>query len=357
MSGQKSARPGNGNRRAGEVRGQKSEVRSQKKRISSSVLCLLSSVFCLLNLSGCAPSFPKGHVEEAIVKICKKEYKIDVKAKTAGKTVAIYLPLPNLLDFNLAITKEAGDRINDVVLTVSRVTLSTDAKYDFYCIIAHDVRVPEVQIIVIKSVDDIKRFLLNDVSRGEYSKRMLVDMRLSPQAQKEGAVKEVFDKMKLDTEWQDQVMDDFFRSEPTAIGDIGYWNDRFYIKDITMPEFLAEQIAGRIRIDVREDKKFSEKIMLKSAKGVYVNKQGKKYFRIDVAASPDWLKGLGPADVSSLIFELATGVAIQVIHGYRFDDYDYVEIFSESDQKTVQILKEDLERIRTKKMKFEDVVK
>jgi len=42
-----------------------------------------------------------------------------------------------------------------------------DADFDFYCVIAHDIRIPEIQIVIIKSVDDVKRFLLNDISRGE----------------------------------------------------------------------------------------------------------------------------------------------------------------------------------------------
>ncbi|MDP2913422.1 MAG: hypothetical protein Q8N91_05380, partial [Candidatus Omnitrophota bacterium] len=157
-----------------------------------SILCSLLSVICYLYLSGCGPTYPKNKIKESIIRVCKNEYKIDVKVHTTGKTIAIYLPLPDLLDLTFAITKEAGEKINDVIMSVSRVALSTDAKFDFYCIIAHDIRIPEIQIIIIKSVDDVKRLLLNDVSRGEYANRMLIDMRLNPQAQKEHSIKEVF---------------------------------------------------------------------------------------------------------------------------------------------------------------------
>ncbi|MDP3804078.1 MAG: hypothetical protein Q8Q87_00840, partial [Candidatus Omnitrophota bacterium] len=208
----------------------------------------------LTTIIGCAPSYPKERLKESILKVCKNEYKLDVKAETIGKTMAIYVPLQDLLDFNFSITKKASEQINDVILSVSRVALSTDAEFDFYCIIAHDVKIPEIQIVIIKSVDDVKRFMLNDISRGEYSKRMLVDIRLNPQAQKEKAIKEVFQKMSLERKAQDGVMDDFFRSEPTVLGDIGYWNERFYIKDVGLPEFLAEQTANRVRMGFREDK-------------------------------------------------------------------------------------------------------
>ncbi|MFA6079653.1 MAG: hypothetical protein WC779_07920, partial [Candidatus Omnitrophota bacterium] len=176
--------------------------------MTSKVLLFITGCLLALALTGCTPTYPKEKFEESIVRICKNEYKLDVKVAVTGKTIAIYLPLENLIDFTFSITKSASEKINDVILSVSRVALSSDAKFDFYCIIAHDVRMPEIQIVIIKSVDDVKRFLLNDISRGEYSKRMIVDIRLSPQAQKERAIKEVFDRTKLDKRWQEDVLND-----------------------------------------------------------------------------------------------------------------------------------------------------
>ena len=124
--------------------------------------CFLSSA---LFLSGCGPTYPKEKTKESIIRLCKKEYKLDVKVEIAGKTVAIYLPLTNLLDFTFALTPDASEKINQVILSVTRVVLSTDAKYGFYCVMAHDVRIPEIQIVIIKSVEDVRRFLLGDISR------------------------------------------------------------------------------------------------------------------------------------------------------------------------------------------------
>ena len=148
-------------------------------RRSFFVVFLIFSLWSLVfGLQGCSPTYPKEKFTESIIKLCKNEYKVDIKVETVGKTIAIYVPLPNLIDFTFSVTKEAGEKINDIILAISRVALSTDAKFDFYCVIAHDIRVPEVQIVIIKSVDDVKRFLLNDISRGEYAKRMLIDIRL-----------------------------------------------------------------------------------------------------------------------------------------------------------------------------------
>lgn len=326
----------------------------RETRLLRSLLWLLIAP---LALNGCHPTYPKEKIEESIIKLCRKEYKIDVKVGITGRTVAIYLPLSGLLDSTFAITKEAGEKINDVILSVSRVTLSTDAKFDFYCLIAHDIRIPEVQIVVIKSVPDIKSFLWGEVSRGEYAKRMLIDLRLNPQSQKERAVKDVFEKMSLGKEWQDQVMNEFFRSSPAALGDIGYWGGRFYIKDITIQEFLSEQIAARIRMESRENKRYAEKLIVRTSRGQFISEDGRRFFRFEILADPNWFKMSTGDGVSLDVFRLAVDVASRVLHGYKFADFDVIEIVSQKDGRTVTILKEDLEAVRTKKMKFEDIVK
>jgi len=317
--------------------------------------CVLCIVYCVV-LAGCTPTYPKERFKESILKVCKKEYKLDVKAETITKTIAIYVPLQDLLDFNFGITKKASEQINDVILSVSRVALSSDAKYDFYCIIAHDVKIPEIQIVIIKSVDDVKRFMLNDISRGEYSKRMLVDIRLNPQAQKERAIKEVFAKMSLDRKWQEDVMNDFFRSEPTVLGDIGYWNDRFYIKDVSLPEFLAEQIANRVRMEFREDKKLEDLFSIKSAKGSYNAKGEKKYFKFEILTEPKWFKEFEKEEISNKVFEETVKVAAHVLRGYRFEDFDYMEILSQFDGKALKVSRDNLEGFRKKKITFDDVL-
>jgi hypothetical protein len=308
-------------------------------------------------LTSCGPTYPMDKVKESVARVCRDEYKLDVKAEIIGKTIAIYLPLEDLIDFTFAITKSASEKINDVILSVSRVTLSTDAEFDFYCIIAHDIRIPEIQIVIIKSVDDVKRFLLNDISRGEYSKRMLVDIRLSPQAQKERAIKEIFSKMNMDRKWQEQVLDDFFRSEPASLGDIGYWNNRFYVKDVPLPEFLAEQIASRIRMDFREDKKLSDAFTLKSSKGAYIARAGKKAFRFEMIAEPRRLFDENASAREGLLFSETAGLINHVLRGYRFEDFDSVEITNQWDNRLMRLSRGEMEALRLKKIKFEELVK
>jgi len=216
---------------------------------------------------------------------------------------------------------------------------------------------PEIQIVIIKSVDDVKRFLLNDISRGEYSKRMIIDIRLSPQAQKERAIKEVFDRTKLDKRWQEDVLNDFFRSEPTVVGDIGYWNGRFFMKDITLSEFLAEQIAGRIKMEFRDAKELSDFFIIKSSKCVYASRDNKKFFKIDVLVENKYYGKPEESAASGKMLELILGAAAAVIHNYRFDEVDHVEISYGKDKSYLKVSKDELEDFRKKKIKVDYFIK
>lgn len=326
---------------------------AERRTLSFLSICSLSLVL----LTGCSATYPKGKIEESVVRICKQEYCVDVKAAIEGNTMAIYLPLTDLMDFSFSLSKSASDKINDVIFSAARVSLSTDADIKFYCVIAHDVKMPELQVIIIKCVDDIRRLFANDISRGEYMKRMLIDLRWSPQAKKEEAIKEIFNKMSLDQKWQDQVMADFFRSQPSNIGDIGYWNDRFYIKNITLSEFLAEQISNRIRMEFREDKFLKADFLLKSAKGAYVTKKDKRMFVFEVLADRI-ATGVGSTiEDSDKIFETVLTVVAHVLHGYHFNEYDALGVFDQRASRFIEVTPKELEGFRTGKLKLTDIGK
>lgn len=311
-------------------------------------------ILVFVMLSGCAPTYPKERVKESIIQLCKKEYGLDVKVVTKGKTIAIYLPMHDLIDFNFSVTPSAWDKLNNVILSATRVALSTDAKYDFYCIITNDIRIPEIQIIIIKYIDDAKRVWLGDISRGEFGKRIVFDRRLSPQSQKERSIKDVLSKMAVDKKQQDEIMNDFFRSEPTALSDIGYWNGHFYVKDITMPEFLAEQIAIRTTFAFKDDKYLSENLTLKSSKGALITRKGQRVIKLDVLAEKRVFGLEEDKEVSRKIFSAVFGVAAQVLRSYDFKDFDLVEATDQANNMTIRMTKEELEAFRKNKVKIEE---
>ena len=151
-------------------------------------------------------------------------------------------------------------------------------------------------------------------------------------------------------------MNDFFRSQPAALGDIGYWNDKFYIKDISLPEYLAEQIASRVRMDFFEDKALSESVVIKSSKGEYLSGGGKHYFQIAVQAEPQSLSQLRTDEMVNMVFKKTLEVAALVLHGYHFEEYDYIEMVDETSARTLKVTKDDTEKFRRNKLSFDNVL-
>jgi len=297
----------------------------------------------LLFSAGCGPTYPKERLAASIIELCRKEYGIKVESKVIGKTLAIYIPLPKLLDITMTVSMEAQDMIQNVILSTSRVALSTDAKIEFYCVIAQDMRMPEVQIVLIKYIDDVKRAYFSDISRDEYFKRTLFDININPQSKKEKDLKNIFEKYDMDPELKEKVLDEFFRSTPLHLEDFGYWQGRFYVKDITLPEFLAEQMAYRVKMRFRENEKLSKKFLVKDIDGYYKDISGKFFFYIyfDIKLN-EILKVMGETyDKRDLFMNIFEEVS-DCLYGYKFDNFSVVRITDKNNAVRLFISKEDL---------------
>ena len=296
-------------------------------------------------------TYPKEKLGESVAKLCKEEYNIDIDVSITGKTLAIYLPITNLFDVTLNLSEEAQNKIQDVLLSASRIVLSTDADVQFYCVITQDIRLPEIQLIIIKYTEDVKRAFYHDISRGEYFKRTIIDINENPQAKKEQAISDVFDKMDLEKEWQDKVMDDFFRSPPSSLEGIGYWNGKFYMKDITLEEFLAQQMANRIKMKFREKEEL-RKYAIRLVTGKFVGEKKPKFFLIGFR-SETLLFVVDRAERTAIEKEIFANMFEEVsavIYGYKFEDFDLIKIIEENYNEKLLTSKENIYLFKRRKI-------
>ena len=273
-----------------------------------------------------------------------------------GNTMGIYYPMSGLLDMGLGINREAWDTISNLVLVASRVVLSTDADIRFYCVITQDARLPELQVIIIKYVEDVKRGMYRNISRNESYKRTLFTINLTPQAKKERSIEKVFDKLNINDKTRQKVLDEFFRTPPTELTEIGYWKGRFYLKNITMPEFLSAQIANRVKIDFRSDKELAEKFDYKSAEGKFISEKGKNYFLLKFKIL-DKFAGEDPTVPRIEKIEKIMRVANEVVYGYKFKDFDFMEMEDQYENVKLWVEENDIYTYNKKKMPIEEVVR
>ncbi len=175
----------------------------------SLIKSLILFFFTLHLLSGCKASYPEEKVASSIKEICLKEYKIeDVEVKFAGKTIGVFLPLKKLftmdvrqelLSGNVANLEslfepepEAMEQLENVLFTLSRVLLSSDKPIDFYVLQATDIESTGLQLVLMGYVPDVRRVRLWDISRTEYRKRVLHELKFNRSVLWEKPVRELF---------------------------------------------------------------------------------------------------------------------------------------------------------------------
>ena len=322
-------------------------------------LAVLTAVFmigavCLL-LQACAPTYPREGLEEAVKTVCKSEYNMDVDVTVVGSTIGIYHPMVGLLDAGMGISKEAWDKISSLILIASRVVLSTDADIKFYCVITQDERLPELQVVIIKYVDDVKKGMYRNISRNESFKRTLFTINLTPQAKKERSIEKIFSKIGVGDETKEKVLDEFFRSPPTKLTDIGYWRGQFYLKNITMPEFLAAQMANRIKIDFRGEKSLMDIFSYKSAEGIYSATPDHKYFLLNYKIADDTAKE-SPATLKEKKVGEILKIINTVVYGYKFKDFDFVIMNDQLENVKITVMEKDIYNYDPKKYTVQEIV-
>ena len=321
-------------------------------------ILLASLLAILLCAPGCEnATYPREKLAEAVKEMCREEYKIEVDVAIENNTLAIYLPVVNLFDLTLNLSENAQKEIQNVLFGATRAALSTDANIQFYCLIAQDVRMPEIQLVVIKYVDDIKRAYLSDISRGDYFKRTLIDINENPQAKKEQSIAQVFEKIKLNKEMQDKVMEDFFRAPPSSLEGIGYWQNEFYIKNITLEEFLAQQIATRVKGRFREEEAL-KKYTIRSVTGKFVSENGTNFFLVNFT-SDSLLFVVDPEERKAAVNEMFEGIfqeASDVIYSYKFQDFDFLKIAENNFKDELMVSKDDIYLFKKRKLDIGNIL-
>ncbi len=163
-------------------------------------------------LPGCKNTYPEGSSEQAIKAICEKEYKVDVTVKSAGHTIGAMMVLPHAIMDDVSLSDRAYGKIENVMLTATRVTLSSAFQYDFFVVSILD-PVSRVEVSFVRYVKDIRRLITDDISRNDYFQRMLIQTRFIP---------------------------------PVTAG----IPPAYPLKDIRLKDFLVQQIVDRVKLQM-----------------------------------------------------------------------------------------------------------
>ncbi len=281
-------------------------------------------------VSGCGPTYPRDTLSDSLVQLCRKEYGVDVTVKRVGNTLGVHVPLEKLFDSTLQLSPEVvGNQLNSVVLSTSRVVLSTNDPPDFYVIVAQDTRIPGIELKLIRYVQDIRRLHYYDISRSEFDKRGLFELGLG----------------------------------------LGIFRDKkgedFFLEEVRLEDFLARQMAHRIRSGVGEDERLRGKIELRSAAGEFMSYpsfraeqplSGKFMLSLEMEKRSTDLWGEMKPEDEERILTLVLEVVLKVLRGYQFEGYDTVEIKTSFLGQPLILDRKLLELYRKKKIRLGDLL-
>ncbi|MFC1668527.1 hypothetical protein ACFL1T_04010 [Chlamydiota bacterium] len=149
-------------------------------RLSVCFFLLFVTLFSFLSLSCTKPSFPQNRIVESIKDLCKTEYGLDVSVRIIGKTLVAFIQFDSIFNMKEGIDEETKDKIGNLLLSVTRVSISTDASFEFYVVVAEDKRIPGMELVCIRYIQDIRRFLLGNISINDFGERFLFKTRFNP---------------------------------------------------------------------------------------------------------------------------------------------------------------------------------
>ncbi|NQT46419.1 MAG: hypothetical protein HQ593_02925 [Candidatus Omnitrophica bacterium] len=312
--------------------------------------------------SGCGrPTFSKERLAESLVELCERDYGLKgVKAKLHGNVLGAYYSADRLLNDNFWLSEESSEKSFRLITAISRVSVSTDAEVDFYCVVYQDTRFPEVELVLLGEVDDVKRADMWALSPDELNARRLVDLKASPEIKRGEMLKALFTKMGLETTLADQFMGGYLSGGiAESIDDIGYWNGRFFLKEIEFEEFLASQVANRLRLMISQDTRFVE-LATVQVDGEFDPNPPNSGFTLDVnlfTGDAEVIDASISEEKLRELFESSFILIADILDGYHFWDFDRARIYVKNTGTERSADSAGLKELYEKKREASDIIR
>jgi hypothetical protein len=283
----------------------------------SGAALFLSLILLSIASISCAPTYPKEKIIEGVQTLCEKEYNTEVEVVIEGSTMGVRMPIEGLFDAEtFQINTKAFDKITGVMLSASRVALSSDKSIDFYTVISHDKKVPGAEVVMTRYVNDLRRFFLGDISRGEFTKRMVFDVRFNPQ------------------------------------GIIDTWLGSFTFKEYSLADFIIAQTERRIMDEFRENSNLAGKFRVMSCEGAL--DKGVLSFTVDISR-----EGLPMSELihgkswRDKVLEVCMQKIAYVLYVYSFDEVQGIEISNKFDNNSIKISKNEINQWRRRRIRID----
>ena len=251
---------------------------------------------------------------DQLTRLIKEEAKVDVRVRVVGKTLWVFLPMENMVNGKTGTWEPKSlEKFNDVMNTIHRVMLSSDAPIDFIAFVAADIKKFGVQFLVIDYLQDLKEAVLERFSRGEFFMRSVRDISF----------------------------------DPMLIGDTLGENIDYH--DITFGEFISLQIIHRTKNLFARNKTLDSLFDLKTTS--WEEKFGILKIELEFIRKR---YDLNPQEEKIKPLDEVVMVAAQTFHNYDFKDIQAVELTDTFADETKKLTLADLEKVKVTLPEYSD---
>lgn len=135
------------------------------------------ALMLVLSAPACSPTYPKEKLGESIRKIFKEEVGTeDVRYKVVGPTLYVSFQVENMVSATLDLPKDVSEKIENAMLSVVRIGMSTDESLDFIVLDARD-NTWGVQTTFIRRIEDLKFLYYMKISKMDFDERFILETR------------------------------------------------------------------------------------------------------------------------------------------------------------------------------------
>jgi hypothetical protein len=125
----------------------------------------------------CSPTYPKEKLGQSIRELFKKEVGTeDVLHKVAGRTLYVSFPIENMVSPTLDLPKDVLEKIEDAMISIARIGMSTDESLDFIILNARD-NTWGVETTLVRRIEDLKFLYYMKISKTDFDERFILETK------------------------------------------------------------------------------------------------------------------------------------------------------------------------------------
>ncbi len=279
-------------------------------------------------LPACESStYKKETIQQSVAELAKKEYKLDVEVKEAGRTLGVRFRVRSLLSELVAEDQLFWKQMDDLMMVLSRVALSTDVPPEFFVLEIADAENPRIRLLFTRCIQDVRKVMAEALSRTQYLDRLLIEFVL-------GDKRMNFDPSEMDLVRLMMMAVDIPQDERPA-------ETEFRPDEVPMPEFLAKVAANYARRVLRDKKDMKDEYLLRQVTASYQT----SHFTVllDLVSAPGARQTAGgqarpaPGFLESRVLPMVAKEVATLFRSYKFEAFSGITVIEKNSGKILTV--------------------